>query len=253
MKTLMASALAISVLCAVAWGQNPSPSSTQRNQKAQAAPGQSNQAPRIAPGSVLPVELTKTIDAKKAKPGDQVEAKVTQDLKAGNGELLMAKDTRIIGHVTEAQAHSKEQKESQLGIAFDHATLQNGVDETLPLSIQAVIAPPSLNPGNNYGGGGAGGQAGEIPTQGGMSSGPGAGRSPGMGQAQESIPSANTPSAPAGNTTRPPITANTQGVIGISNLKLASGNNSGQGSVLSSEKSNVKLESGTLMLLRVSQ
>ena len=35
---------------------------------------------RLAPGSLIPVELTRTIDAKKAKTGDQVVAKVTQDM-----------------------------------------------------------------------------------------------------------------------------------------------------------------------------
>jgi hypothetical protein len=49
------------------------------------------------------------------------------------------------------------------------------------------------------------------------------------------------------------ITADTQGVVGISNLKLSMVSNTTPGSVVSSEKSNVKLESGTLMLLRVKQ
>ena len=34
---------------------------------------------RIAPGTVIPVQLSKTVDAKKAKTGDEVFAKVTQD------------------------------------------------------------------------------------------------------------------------------------------------------------------------------
>ena len=53
--------------------------------------------------------------------------------------------------------------------------------------------------------------------------------------------------------THQPITGNTQGVVGISDLKLSPAANMAQGSVLSSEKGNVKLESGTLMLLRVNQ
>ena len=49
-----------------------------------------------------PVHLTKSIDAKKLKTGDQVEVKVTQDMKAGNGEIIVPKDTKVIGRVTEA-------------------------------------------------------------------------------------------------------------------------------------------------------
>src|SRR5258708_39663221 len=63
---------------------------------------------RIAPASVLPVSLTKTIDAKKAKTGDEVVAKVTQDMKNNAGEGIVAKDTKVVGHVTEAQARTKE-------------------------------------------------------------------------------------------------------------------------------------------------
>jgi hypothetical protein len=48
----------------------------------------------------------------------------------------------------------------------------------------------------------------------------------------------------------PPITGETKGVLGIDNLNLANANAT-QGSVLSSEKNNVKLEGGTLLLLRV--
>jgi hypothetical protein len=50
-----------------------------------------------------------------------------------------------------------------------------------------------------------------------------------------------------------PITGNTQGVVGIPDLKLSTASGSTQASVLSSEKNNVKLDSGTLMLLRVNQ
>jgi hypothetical protein len=40
-------------------------------------------------------------------------------------------------------------------------------------------------------------------------------------------------------------------VVGISNLKLSPASNPAQGSVVSSDKNNVKLESGTLLLLKV--
>jgi hypothetical protein len=206
------------------------------------------------------VQLTKTIDAKKAKPGDPVMAKVTMDLKTNSGEVIVPKDTKVTGHVTEAQARTKEQKESHMSIAFDHATLKTG-DVNLPMSIQAVIAPPS-NDANNSGGGGGGAEP-TAPASGGStaSSSMGGGRSSGAGaagQTQPSTPAANSGSATGGDTqqqasARPQITGNTQGVIGISNLKLETGQNTTQGSMLTSDKNNVKVESGTMLLLKVSQ
>jgi len=227
------------------------------NAQSQTTSEQTSAGLRIAPGSIIPVQLTKTIDAKKVKTGDEVEAKVTQDLTTGNGEVVLPKDTKVVGHVTEAQTRSKEQKESQIGIAFDHTVGKNRDTVQLPMSIQAIIAPPSLNSDNHSVAGESAGLPASAQTPGGMSPGNSSGRSAGMGTGTPQ--QAPTPTAggqePASTQTssnvRQPITGNTQGVVGISNLQLEMSANPAQGSVVSSEKSNVKLESGTLMLLRV--
>jgi hypothetical protein len=275
-NTFIATAIMAALACGLAFAQGtppaqPSPSTSQepqgqppgtQTQSPASARANANQAqpagsPRIAPGSVIPVELTKTVDAKKAKTGDEVVAKVAQDMKTSTGEVLLPKDTKVIGHVTEAQARSKEQKESQLGIAFDHAVMKSG-DVQLPMSIQAVIAPPSNTPGNNAGyDQSAPASAGGTASGGGMG-GSRAGSSSASPQSQSqpstSMPAPN-PEAKEGGSTgeRPPVTGNTQGVVGISNLKLEAAQNAAQGSLMSSEKNNVKLESGTFMLLRVQQ
>jgi len=209
---------------------------------------------RIAAGSVIPVQLAKTVDVKKAKTGEEVIAKVTMDMKSNSGQVLVPKDTKVIGHVTQAQARNKEQKESELGISFDRAVTKTG-EMQMPMSIQAVIAPPSMNANNNGTGGG------EQATAPGPSTSPGApssaGRSPGAGSmAAPNGPTANTvPNDQSGSAAnaRPQITAQTAGVIGISDLKLGPGQSAAEGSLLSSEKNNVKLEGGTMMLLRVNQ
>jgi hypothetical protein len=225
-------------------------------------PGQATQAPaaagpaatprKIAPGSVIPVQLTKTIDAKKAKTGDPIVATVTMDMTTSTGEVLVPKDTKVMGHITEAQARTKEQKESQVGIAFDRAVLKGG-EVSLPMSIQAVIAPPSNNTN-----GGESDQGASTPSTGGSAASPASGRNANASQ----TPAAGTsPSAPPsegasgsqGGGAHPPINGNTQGVVGISNLKLEPGQSPAQGSVLSSEKNNVKVESGTMLLLKVNQ
>jgi len=195
------------------------------------------------------VQLTKSIDAKKVKTGDEVEAKVTQDMKAGNGEVIVAKDTKVVGRVTEAQARNKEQKESQLGIAFDRAVMKSGGDVNLPMSIQAIIAPSYLNPTNSSGGEAAGqpqSAAGGAP-QGNPNA---RGGNTGGAQASAAPASAGPTEDKSANAARQPITGNTQGVLGIPNLKLSTADTA-QGSIVSSEKNNVKLESGTMMLLRV--
>ena len=258
MRTLLPAALLALAFCQISVAQNAapaqpnsSPNPSQQNPSSQPAPSSADQNSgprRIAPGSVIPVQLTKTIDAKKVKSGDPVEAKVTQDMKSENGEVILPKDTKVTGHITEAQPHSKEQKESQVGIAFDHAVIRNGPDMQLPMSIQAIIAPPSMNPNTAD-------NAAQPPYQGGGM--PGGGKAPGMGGNAPQNPGVsaggNMPAdnAPPENNPRGPITGNTQGVVGFSNLTLSPAPGPAQGSIVGSEKSNVKLESGTLMLLRV--
>src|SRR5580693_6759791 len=143
---------------------------------------------RIAPGSVIPVSLTKTIDAKKVKTGDQVVAKVTQDMKTTSGEVLVPKDTKVMGHVTEAQPRNKDQKESQVGIAFDRAVMKDGSAMQIPMSIQAIIG--QQNDQNNSGSGEA-----AAPARGASAGTTGSPRGGMGGSAPASTPSAGSGSA----------------------------------------------------------
>ena len=270
MKILLSGTLAtLALLCGLSMAQDatPAPSTTPAPQTQQnpmsapsapsaaASPAQAT-APRIAPGSVIPVQLTKSIDAKKVKTGDEVQATVTQDMKAGNGEVIVPKDTKVVGRVTEAQARNKEQKESQVGIVFDHAVMKTGGDVNLPMSIQAIIAPSYLNPNNGSNSEGTG-QSPSTASPTGTSQGTGNARAGAMGGSQSPTPTPSTGTGSTqdktGNSARQPITGSTQGVLGIPNLTLSTTAGTAHGSVVTSEKNNVKLESGTMMLLRVDQ
>ena len=265
MKSLLTAIFLTIALGGFSTAQNATPNSNATAQSKNAtAPQATSPTPDksagnvgIAPGSVIPVHLTKSIDAKKVKSGDEVEAQVTGDLKATNGEIIVPKNTKIVGRVTEAQPRNKEQKESQVTIVFDHL-MKNGENMTLPMSIQAIIAPSYLNGGANSS------ASNEAPSQpsaapspagGGMSG--GYGKPAGMGgSAMPANPAPSASDQPAASTnsiSHQPITGNTQGVLGISNLKLSTAADPKQGSVLSSEKNNVKLDNGTLLLLRVNQ
>ena len=254
-KLVQIVALAILTLCGVARAQNPpaSPSAAAPGN----APDNSQTALRLAPGSIIPGVLTHTVDAKKAKSGDPVQAKVAEDLKTNDGQVLVPKDTVIVGHVTAAQPHSKGTT-SELGVVFDHAVLKGGNSAALPIAVQAIIGN-NQNDINNQnstsnsepdvgGSTPSGTMSAPRGGMGGSSSGGMGGRAPaGSSTVSEGSP---TPSTQGAANSRPPITASTQGVIGISDLKLQS---SPQGAVITSEKSNVKLEGGTFLLLRVIQ
>src|SRR5260370_2344367 len=62
-----------------------------------------NAAAGLSSGTTMQTELTKSLDARKAKAGDQVTAMVTQDVKS-DGKVVVRKGSKLIGHVTEAKA-----------------------------------------------------------------------------------------------------------------------------------------------------
>jgi hypothetical protein len=246
MIRILLALLAVALLCGNSPAQTAQPTPV-------AGAADAGPVPRLAPGSVIPVQLTKSVDAKKAKTGDEVVAKVTQDLRNNAGTILVAKDTRILGHVTEAQTGNKEQKGSEVAIAFDHMVPKNGEAMEIPMSIQAIIAPQNPSPANA-----AGGQpspSSPVPDTSGSSNGrPGmAGAAGGTTPQSASAPQdSGTPAgAPAQNQAQQPITGNTRGVVGMSNLTLAAAPDATRGSVVSSEKNNVKLDDGVFLLLRV--
>src|SRR6202051_1158250 len=94
-------------------------------------------------GTIINAELTSSLDSKKAKPGDAVNARTVTDLKTNDGRTVLPKGTKIIGHVTQASARGAGQPESSLGLVFDKAILKTGQEIPLNAAVQAVGAPPS--------------------------------------------------------------------------------------------------------------
>jgi hypothetical protein len=203
-----------------------------------------NGAPtKISPGSVLPVVLSKTVDAKKAHTGDQVLAKIPQDLSA-NGKVVIPQDTKVIGHVAEVKASDHDSKDSKLGIVFDKMSMKDGSEIPLMAEIQALRAPDQPNAAG-YG---------NAPAPSPQESPAGTNQNSPMGNGNNNAPSAPQPNQTAGMSdagaeqSAPPLTGSSQGVIGMKGYSLSQGTT--QDSVITSPEHNVKLESGTQILLK---
>src|SRR6202521_3168296 len=102
-----------------------------------------NNSASISNGSKIDATLATSLDAKRSKPGDEVEARAAEGVKQA-GKVVLKKGTRIVGHVTQAQARAKGQTQSQLGIVFDHAVLKNGQEMPFSASIQALPSDHTL-------------------------------------------------------------------------------------------------------------
>jgi hypothetical protein len=243
MKKLI-SALIVALLTGVAFAQSPA----QPNSGPEPQSASQNTAMRLAPGTIIRVELAKSIDAKKAKVGDDVIAKTMDDFLSDKNEVLAPRGSKVLGHVAEASPHQGESA-STLGIAFDKMVLKNGAEVPLKASIQAIGSPESnarlgTEPIGGYGNSGA---TSSMPSSG--RGGYGAPPPNTGGSAAGGTPETTSPDASSGAAINGRLTPNAQGVVGISGVSLSTG--SAQDSLLSSPKHNVKLDSGTQMILRV--
>jgi len=220
---------------------------------------QASSSSQFHSGSTVQAELTKPVDARKNKPGDEVVAKTTQDMKS-EGKVVLPKGSRIVGKVTQAQARGKGQQESQLGIAFDHAVLKDGTHIPMSLAIQAIsnsqaaasaaMADDSATMEGNAGGmanaAASGGNRGLV---GGVASTTGGVVNTAASAGGGTLHTANG----AGGNLAGGLTSTSHGAIGMPGLNLSSMafGSATAGSVISSTTSNVHLESGTQMLLSV--
>jgi len=82
-------------------------------------------------------ELEGKLDSKTAKAGDEVVLKTTQKFKTAEG-VMVPKGSRLVGHVTEVQAHSRQQAESHMGLEFDRVELRGGQSMAIHSMIESV-------------------------------------------------------------------------------------------------------------------
>ena len=91
------------------------------------------QAVNLESGTRLAAQLQSTLDVRRARVGDQVVLKTTEAIKA-NGQTIVKKGARLIGHVTEVQQRAGGRGESSIGLVFDR--LESG---SLAVPISATI------------------------------------------------------------------------------------------------------------------
>jgi hypothetical protein len=117
----------------------------QEKQQSQKTCGSSDYEPVVIEnGSILYAELSKGLDAKKAKAGDPITAVLTADV-LSHGEIIIPRNSKLIGHVSEAKPSSKEDPESRLGIVFEKAILKGGHEVSFS-SVLITLRPPKAGP-----------------------------------------------------------------------------------------------------------
>jgi hypothetical protein len=215
-------------------------------------------------GIDLVAELNQSINSKKARLGDPVKATISQDVIL-HGKIVIRRGSKLFGYVTEVKARNREDQESRLGMIFDRAAMKGGQEINLSAAVRA-LAPPVRHSAVDKPDMMAPPPLGVASASGSMQ--PVSGASRGIGTA-----SGRTAGNPANNST---LTANqaarmaeyasasyssgpesslmgggSRGVFGLSGLKLTPAAKGQGGSVISSTAHDVKLDSGTQLVLQV--
>ena len=197
-----------------------------------------------------------------------VYARTTEAVKS-EGQTVIPKGSKLVGHVTQASVRAKGETESTLGMVFDKAILKNRQEIPLHVAIRALASAQgtasAAGEEMDTMGGLSGSAAGGPRAIGGVSS--AAGGAVGTvtntaanvgGVAGTTVDSAARAGGNVGGASRGAIgglnvagqlTSNSQGVFGLNGLNLSAAANSTEGSVITSAGKNVHLDSGTRMLL----
>lgn len=186
----------------------------------------------IAAGTKVDATLVSWVDASKSRVGDPVEARIEQDVKQG-GKVVLKKGSQLTGHVIAARSRAGAQPESEVGISFERAMLPNGQSMTFQATIVALSAPPA-NPATGAGA---------------MMNTSNAASSTTNGTMNADVRS----SGAAGQASPSRLSSNSKGVLGMEGVSLGSAKSGPkQGSMIVSNKKNIRLNSGTEMMLQTS-
>jgi hypothetical protein len=216
-------------------------------QDVSSASARSEQAEAIlAPGTAILAELNSGLDSKKLKAGDKVTAHVTDPMKSNDGRTIMARGTKLEGHVTQADARNKGGNASTLGIQFDKAELKDGTEIALNVVIQAMAPRQSSGPvGGEESSPRAIGTNQTSPMSGGHTPPP-----------NSSPPAADGGGAPGNFPTAagPRLDERSQGAVGLKGITLDSQPVDGRAAtIVSSNGKSVKLDDGTRLVLVVQE
>lgn len=235
--------------CVTAQAQTNAPANPQSPPPPNTSAQTETSSPALPNGPAVTVELNGTVDSRKAKVGDKVEARTIEALKNGN-DVVIPNGTKLVGHVTQASARAKGDNDSSLAIQFDEAVPKKEQAMPLHVMILAVAAPEQVNLASDFPSSSSDPLAGTV--AGTQTSPMGASRPANPSVADR--PTAGIPdspdSAPAGSLVRGPLPAKSRGVYGLSGLKLIwEDSNGNPATVITSTRQNVRLEGGTRLLL----
>jgi hypothetical protein len=117
-RTILLIRLMLVCGCAVLAQTQETRARTAGSNDTSATASQANKSVNIQSGTHVAGQLQNTLDARKAKVGDQVVLKTTHAIKS-DGHIVANKGARLLGHVTSVEQQTSANGQSQIGLLFD--------------------------------------------------------------------------------------------------------------------------------------
>src|ERR1700704_5158547 len=193
------------------------------------APGPGDPGYKPGSGTTICVDVPRTLDAKKLKVDEEIVARVTDDL-IYNGKVIVPREAKVIGKVADLKLPAKDDPETRLLLEFTKIVTKDGheFEFEYPAFIQALAperrAAASSTDLNN------------LPVK------------AELGKALDRVSVMPIRLGDRNSVLYGVIIPTAVGVYGLNGLKLS---DSPKGSYLVASKSNIKLEYGVQMVLRV--
>lgn len=204
--------------------------------QAQDRPMQVAAAPGVAarPISVVIAELTKGVDARKAHPGDRVEAAVTLDTQVGT--RVIVKGSKLVGHLDQVRRLAKGEADSQIEVSFEKTAMPDGSEFPILATLQAIGLRVASDANSDLP---------DLPTHVHDRS----GCVPGMDDLR-----ASTSQTGSESHTPAKLSTSSEGVVGLADLNLTTYVRAGTLiSQIASGKKDVRLDAGTQLVVRVGE
>lgn len=192
-------------------------------------PGPGDPGYKPGSGTVVCVELPRALDAKKLKQGDEIVARISQDL-IYDGKVIVPREAKVMGKVADVKPGAKDDPETRLLLEFARIVTKDGreFEFEYPAFIQALAperraAASSTNLNN-------------LPVK------------AELGNAVDRVSAMPILLGDRNSVTYGVIIPTANGVFGLPGVKL---DDTPKGVYIVAPKSNIKLEYGAQMVLKV--
>jgi len=105
-----------------------------------AGPSDIKAAGTLTSGTSVVAELARSLDARKARVGDKVNAIVAQDV-ISHGQVVIQAGSRLVGHLTRVRISKKGDPGSSVGVIFEKVALKGRGELAFHGQIRALGAP----------------------------------------------------------------------------------------------------------------